>query len=181
MVKLNLGCGPHVMQGWYNYDIDGLGRRDIVPLDLSLGILPHVDKSVDYIFSEHFIEHISRKQALKLLKECHRALKPKGVLRLVTPDLGRLVEHYSQSKTVKMPGVWEPSTPCQMINDGMRLWGHQYLYDRHEISLILMEAGFKLAWECSKHISRHTELCNLEVRPEYFEMYIEAEKSPITV
>lgn len=179
MLKLNLGCGRHTLKGWINYDIEN--HPDVKFLDLSHGRLPHVDKSVDYIFSEHFIEHITKEQARRLIGECFRVLKPTGVLRIVTPDLGRLVRAYVSQEICKMPGVWEPTTACEMINDGMRLWGHRYLYDVEEMSQMLMSAGFKLAWQCKKHLSRHEHLRNLEVRPEYFEMYIEAEKSPIKV
>lgn len=179
MTKLNLGCGPHTMLDWINYDLDKLPGSVAIKLDLSRGELPHADESVDFIFSEHFIEHITKDQAKALLRECFRVLKPDGVLRVVTPDLDRLVEQYVRGNVAKIPGVWEPNSACEMLNEGMRLWGHQYLYDKEEFGNMLQESGFKSAWDCARHISKHDDLKGLEVRPEHFEMYIEAEKNPI--
>jgi predicted SAM-dependent methyltransferase len=44
------------------------------------------DASFDYIFSEHFLHHLFFDEALALLRECHRILRPRGVLRTVVPD-----------------------------------------------------------------------------------------------
>lgn len=48
--------------------------------------LPFKNNSIDYIFSEHFFEHLFLDEALSLFKECHRVLKPKGVIRTCVPD-----------------------------------------------------------------------------------------------
>lgn len=178
MTKLNLGCGPHVMKGWLNYDIDGHNRNDVIPIDLSLGRLPHIDESVDFIFSEHFIEHITRPQALALMRECYRVMKPGAVMRLSTPDLASLIHEYGSKSLVRMPGVWEPDNRCAMVNEGMSLWGHQWVYDEEDLIVLLISAGFSSykIRRCSRGYSEHPELCFLEVRPQHFEMYIEATK-----
>jgi predicted SAM-dependent methyltransferase len=44
------------------------------------------DNTFDFIFSEHFFEHLFMNEAFELLKECYRILKPHGVLRIVVPD-----------------------------------------------------------------------------------------------
>ncbi|MDJ0742753.1 MAG: methyltransferase domain-containing protein [Xenococcaceae cyanobacterium MO_167.B27] len=44
------------------------------------------DNTFDFIFSEHFLEHLFMDEALELLKEFHRILKPYGVLRIIVPD-----------------------------------------------------------------------------------------------
>ena len=44
------------------------------------------DNTFDFIFSEHFLEHLFLDEAIDLLKECHRILKPNGVVRIVVPD-----------------------------------------------------------------------------------------------
>ena len=49
-------------------------------------LLPFEDASMDFIFSEHFFEHLFYDESIALLKECRRILKPNGVIRTVVPD-----------------------------------------------------------------------------------------------
>lgn len=44
------------------------------------------DNSFDYIFSEHFFEHLFLDEAIDLFDECYRILKPNSVMRIVVPD-----------------------------------------------------------------------------------------------
>jgi predicted SAM-dependent methyltransferase len=44
------------------------------------------DNTFDFIYSEHFFEHLFLEEAFELLKECHRILKPSGVIRIIVPD-----------------------------------------------------------------------------------------------
>ena len=75
-MKIHLGCGTNYIDGWVNVDLDSVLAD--VHLDLR-NPLPYADTSVDFIFNEHFIEHITRDEALGFLKECRRVLKPGGV------------------------------------------------------------------------------------------------------
>jgi predicted SAM-dependent methyltransferase len=44
------------------------------------------DNTFDFIYSEHFFEHLFLEEAFELLKECYRILKPNGVIRIIVPD-----------------------------------------------------------------------------------------------
>lgn len=176
MTKLHLGCGQHVKDGWVNYDIDKFGNQNVSVLDLGLGRLPHESNSVDFIFTEHFIEHISLEQSTALLKDSFRVLKSGGVLRLSTPDLAALADKYVSRDVIKMPGVWEPATPAQMMNEGMRLWGHQFLYDAMDMTSLLIAIGFDDAYLVDWHESDYPELQNAEIRPYYDDLILEAIK-----
>jgi predicted SAM-dependent methyltransferase len=48
--------------------------------------LPFDDGSIDFIYSEHFFEHLFLDESYTLFKECHRILKPFGVIRTCVPD-----------------------------------------------------------------------------------------------
>lgn len=57
------------------------------------------DNSVDLIYVGQAIEHINPIfQVPAFLKECHRMLKPGGVIRLTTPDLNLLIKAYLDKK-----------------------------------------------------------------------------------
>lgn len=170
-MKLNLGCGPHVMEGWEN--IDEYPYKGVKVYDLRQS-LPYKTDSVDFIFTEHFFEHITREQGLGLLKECRRILRPKGVIRIVTPDLKHVAKLYLAGKIDDWKGCWEPFTPAQFMNEAMRSWGHQFVYDADELKKIVHEAGFGLCIKRQWRQSGWTELSNLEVRPFNGELIFEA-------
>lgn len=44
------------------------------------------DNTFDFIYSEHFFEHLFLEEAFELIKECQRILKPHGVIRIIVPD-----------------------------------------------------------------------------------------------
>lgn len=84
---INLACGGKLCReaGWINADHNP-SAPDVWHLDL-LAPLPFSDKTFDVVYHSQFIEHLPFELALAFMKECYRILKPKGVLRVVTPDL----------------------------------------------------------------------------------------------
>lgn len=173
-MKIHLGCGMNYLPGWINLDLDS-------PLaDMHLDLrnpLPYTDNSIQYIFNEHFIEHISRSEGLSFLSECRRILKPHGVLRISTPDLNWLVKQYLEKNLNEWTDVqWVPESPCEMMNQGMREWGHQFVYDLPELNRSLSSVGFKYIEQVPHRDSSFSALQNLECRPWHHELIIEARK-----
>jgi predicted SAM-dependent methyltransferase len=174
-LKLHLGSGLVKLSDWVNIDME----TPVADMKLDLRqALPFDDNSVRFIFSEHFIEHITRDEALNLLRECRRVLTDGGVLRLSTPNLRWIVEKYLEKNILEWVGLWSPATPCQMMNEGMRSWGHQFVYDAEELSLLFSEAGFISQRWCEWRKSEYPELCHLEQRPFHRELIIEATTNP---
>jgi predicted SAM-dependent methyltransferase len=172
--KLHLGCGQNLLPGWANIDFSG--HKDAIHHDLTEP-LPIADGSVRFIYSEHFIEHISRDQARALLAESHRVLAPGGTLRLSTPNLRALVDEYLAGRLTEWLDVgWRPSSPCVLLNEGLRLWEHQFVYDQEELGALLGEVGFSRIEPCAWRTSRHVELANLECRPFHREVILEASR-----
>lgn len=56
--------------------------------------LKWADNSVDVIFTEHVIEHITFLQAIGFMKEAKRVLKPGGIFRVVAP----MVDVFSEAE-----------------------------------------------------------------------------------
>jgi len=175
-VKLNLGCGPNYLKNWVNIDI----RTDVKAdkyLDLTK-TLPFPDNSVQFIYNEHFIEHITYDQSVSFLKECYRVLKPTGVLRISTPNLEWVIEKYLEGKLDEWANVrWNPKSKCKMMNEVMRRWGHQFLYDTSELKDILYSVGFSNLTSSQWRKSLHPELNMMETRPYHKEIIIEASKN----
>ena len=69
--------------------------------DLSHSI-PLRDQTADFIFSSHFLEHLFRRDAERLLKDCLRALKHGGTIRICVPDLAYAFSLYASGEKEKM-------------------------------------------------------------------------------
>jgi predicted SAM-dependent methyltransferase len=138
--KLHLACGRNRMAGWANVDLQG--PPAVIRLDLTRA-LPVVSDRMACVYSEHFIEHIEQAAAARLLRECHRVLKPGGVLRLSTPSLTVLVDHYRAGRTDYWVDMnWKPASPAHLLNEGLSLWGHRFVYDAPALEAMLRDAGF---------------------------------------
>lgn len=172
--RLHIGCGPVIIPGWLNVDLDHPEAQ--LHVNVVEG-LPFPDRSADFIFAEHFIEHLSREHAQAFLADCHRVLVTGGVLRLSTPDLEWLVDAYFSRDTGRWGQLWQPRSPCRLINEAFHSWGHQFLYDRSEILDLLRSSGFHSNEFVEHSRSKYEELCGLESRPFNNELIIESMKT----
>jgi SAM-dependent methyltransferase len=91
-VYLNLGCGSLFHPDWQNLDLGG-DPKYVTKADIRKR-LPFEDNSVDACYHSHVLEHLTASDGKGLLKECFRVLKPKGILRVVVPDLEASATHY---------------------------------------------------------------------------------------
>lgn len=98
---LEVGCGSGAMLkdmerlGWVcegtDFDRSGVENARRKGLDVRHGSLEeqgYADDTFDAVMLSHVIEHVPDPQAL--LRECHRILKPGGMLSLVTPNSSAL-------------------------------------------------------------------------------------------
>lgn len=171
-VMLNVGCGKDYKDGWIN--IDNNSDNNIEKLDLNWDLtnpLPFPDKSVDFIFNEHFIEHLTVEEGQAAIKDLMRVLKSGGVMRIATPDLEVTVHKYlnipiDQDPALKKFGLDFIKTKAERINIGFRWWGHKWVYDWDELERRLKEAGCNKIERVNLGKSKHAALDNLETREE---------------
>jgi predicted SAM-dependent methyltransferase len=95
MSYLNLGCGSRFHPAWTNVDFQMSGRGVIVH-DLNQGI-PFPDGSFEVVYHSHLLEHFPRERAPYFLKECYRVLQPRGIIRVVVPDLEQIARTYLEA------------------------------------------------------------------------------------
>ena len=170
-LKLHIGCGNNLFQGWVNIDIikqKSMGRS-YLRADLTKK-MPFSDNSVDLIYSEHFIEHLKIEQGVKIFAEFFRLLKPEGMVRIATPDLDHLVNKYMSDDWRNQDWLQKSyswiQTRAEMINVCFKEWGHQYLYNEEELIRRLKDAGFNNFSRRNLNESSHVDLQNLETRPD---------------
>lgn len=87
-VRVSLGCGDEVPEGWIGLDLRHAGPR-IYVWDLRRP-LPFLDGTVSAFLLEHSLEHLYFDDARRLLQECYRCLRVGGVIRIVSPDAWHL-------------------------------------------------------------------------------------------
>ncbi|MGF1500164.1 MAG: glycosyltransferase [Elainellaceae cyanobacterium] len=105
MDYLNLGCGHCFHPDWVNVDFTSTGEG-VIAHDLRQGI-PFDDASFDVVYHSHVLEHLTRPDAENFLKECHRVLRPNGILRVVVPDLEQIARLYLKALEEAIAGSKE--------------------------------------------------------------------------
>lgn len=97
-MKLNLGCGNDIRQGYVNVDFRQLPGVDQV-VDLSKFPWPWKDGEIEEIAMLDFLEHFPYRQTGKILDECWRIMRVGGYLDVQVPDL----EHCSRAASMTGP------------------------------------------------------------------------------
>lgn len=171
-MKLNLGCGSVVIDGWVNVDYALGARLTKIPFFRALNKkiklfdldwddriyihnlttkFPWKDDSAHIVYSSHTLEHLSREEGLKFLKECHRVLRKGGIIRIVVPDLKHFVEEYSKGKVravefVEKLGVLYGHNKNPVKNRLSRFikFPHKCMYDSPALLTILHDIGFEV-------------------------------------
>ena len=153
MKKLHLGCGRNMIGGWINTDLNMVKfpsgpkhldvtdkfsirekRKDDIIID---------DNSIDYIFSEHLIEHLTYQEGKFMLEECFRVLKVGGKINHVAYDISI-------------------GTDTFIINNYVRGWGHIFIYDEKTLKSLFESIGFSNVKSCLIAESEDENLKDLE-------------------
>jgi len=170
MMKLNLGCGQQVVEGWINVDY-ALGARLAATPVLgatvrALGLfkmrwdprihihdltkpLPWADDTADVCYTSHTVEHMSRDEGRHLVSEAYRVLRPGGVLRVVVPDLHDVVSRYAGGRLPAEHFVEELGVLYGSGKGGLRRalapvveFPHKCMYDTEAMCRLLTSRGF---------------------------------------
>lgn len=88
----NLGCGSRIHAAWRNLDLHGR-PPEVEAWRVEEG-LPCADGEATMCYASHLLEHLAPETAGEFIRDCHRALEPGGILRLVVPDLETICRRY---------------------------------------------------------------------------------------
>lgn len=160
-----MGCGPSGIDGWQNYDWGVLPLLSKMPLVRSFLVkigwlsasyvtkwpeirlvnivyrLPLESESVDYIYCSHVLEHFEKYEGVTILKECARVLKKGGIMRIVLPDLNKLVNNYKGAEKFNRDFYGFDKDKKSMTKIFIR--SHQWMYDLESITKLL-KANFEV-------------------------------------
>jgi predicted SAM-dependent methyltransferase len=137
--------------------------------DLSHSI-PLKDQTADFVYSSHFLEHLFKQDAERLLKDCYRVLKSGGIVRICVPDLDYAMSLYVAGEKEKMLENYF------FVNDKESfLARHKYMYDFELLKTLLEKIGFSQVTRCKYQEGRTSDIVILDNRPEET-LFVEAVK-----
>lgn len=146
-MKLHLGCGKRNFgEEWIH--IDGSNYPHISSYDITK--LPFEDNTVDLIYASHVFEYFDREEAVEVLEEWKRVLKPGGILRLAVPDFEACAKlyvtgEYSLDRFASMfYGKWK-------VTEQLTVY-HKTIYDFKSLEKVLIDNGFNTVkhWDWRK-------------------------------
>ena len=124
--------------------------------NLKYGI-PLPDSSVDFIFSSHMLHHLYRDEALKLLREALRVLKPGGTIRIAVPDLELIMALYREGKREQaLEYFFYSKAPRSNLSRRC------YQYDFTLLKNLMDEAGLRNVRRCKFHEGKVPDLDQLD-------------------
>ena len=121
------------MADWWNVDIRSFKGVDEVA-DVTV---PWPWNDLDYVYGEHFLEHLSPDQAVAFLRQARAGLRPGGRIRLSTPGL----EWVWQTHFRPAGSAADVVADTYRANRAFHGWGHQFLYSRPFLEHLLTALG----------------------------------------
>jgi len=134
--RVHVGCGPHnLLPDWWNVDL-----REFPGVDQVMDVTrPWKWSNLDYVYGEHFLEHLPIEAAFKFVQYAGNALHRGGILRLSTPNLEWvMLTHFSREAASSEKRIAD----TLVTNRAFHGWGHQFLYTKEMLEYLLQEMGF---------------------------------------
>lgn len=88
--QLHFGCGSDYKNGFINLDMN---KSADYYFD-ARNKLPFGDETIEYIYSSHFVEHLSNDELMRHFKESFRVLRVGGIYRICIPDFESSIKAY---------------------------------------------------------------------------------------
>jgi predicted SAM-dependent methyltransferase len=147
-LRLHLGCGSKVLDGWVNVDMRF--ARGILTAKLPRALARFPSGSARFIYASHVLEHLDYSRDASLFaKESHRVLVDRGVLRVIVPGIEKIIRAYvaDDASFFAVQASMHPpecTTKLEHLMYALQQHGeHKYGYDFDTISKLLRGAGFK--------------------------------------
>lgn len=144
-MKVNLGSGSKLKEGFLNIDILNISAPNYVRWDLTEGLPPQAI-GIDFVYSEHFLEHLTLDEGKKLLKDCYDRMLFGAKIRICVPSFFKLAKAYMEKDYEHFSPLGYAAPNSQLmewVNYSIYGEGHKTMYDTDYLCLILEEIGFK--------------------------------------
>lgn len=145
-VRLNLGCGDKILEGYTNVDVasERAGKLPDIVCDIRR-LEKFSDSSADEILAVHVVEHFWRWEVVEILREWARVLKPGGRMILECPNLKSACEEFLRDPDKhSQPGSEGQRTMWVFYGDPSwsdPLMVHRWGYTPLSLAQVMFEAG----------------------------------------
>jgi predicted SAM-dependent methyltransferase len=135
--RVQVGCGPkHLRPDWWNVDLRPFKGIDEV---MDAAKPWRWDGLLDFVYCEHFLEHLDAEDGISFLCEAGRALRVGGRIRISTPGLEWVLKTHFKFE--------EPQSEAHLaqtfvINRAFHGWGHKFLYSRGMLEQVLRSLNY---------------------------------------
>ena len=194
-IKLHVGCGPCLLEGWINLDVH--------PAPLATNVLwglPFPEGSVRLVFLSHLLEHLFYpNDVMPFLGEIFRVLEPGGVVRIIVPDIAQYIDAYQNSdaeffaerrqhwgagdgRTTRLENflAYAGAGP----DPAWLFQAHKFGYDFETLSRALERAGFvdmrPSGFNASEHaelrVDENSEVAGAHHGGRHYSLFVEASK-----
>jgi SAM-dependent methyltransferase len=194
---LHLGCFDAPADGWINTDITPhiwvskipmaaralhlLGKisperfaqhqRGVFKNIVYLNVAKNFDfpsDSFGAVFTCHMLEHLYPSTAERCVGECHRVLCHGGVLRIVVPDLDKMIAEYDASNPESfLDSIFQ-------YGSGHVKNAHHWHYNFNSLRALLLKIGFSRVERRAYQVGDCPDIEYLDKRPE--SLFVEAYK-----
>lgn len=132
VIRLNIGGGTKRYGGWLNVDI-----REDADIVSDVRAIPVPDHYADEAMAIHILEHLWRWEAVDVLKEWRRVLKPGGMLAVEVPDLVKISQWIARGELL---GAQRGLHGDEVSKEPPMT--HRWTWHAQELVLAMKEAGF---------------------------------------
>lgn len=155
MLKLNLGCGKDVREGYENIDINSTDKR-VVKGDIKN--LEYENETVDEIFLNHVLEHLNSSDLRSALKEWNRILKKGGKIIITVPNVIGTIKSFLENRlnTLGFPRHYKNWSPEEVVFQ--MIYGRADIFGDNEPEAQQHKTGF-----CYNRLKRFLEECGFEI------------------
>jgi len=154
-MKLNVGCGFDYRDNFVNIDgIDAIPKVDMV-IDLNKHSLLEFfeENSSEHIVANDFIEHHFHWEAVAIMYDFYKLLKPKGMLEMRLPDFGRITSPFHWYNLILSPrkkltllfggqDIPQGEKDVSLRRNFPQFFCHKYAYTPKTIKSELISIGF---------------------------------------
>ncbi len=143
---IDLGAGDNYTDGWTHVDFYRIRikfwktnkkmRKPEVETDFRYPF-NCADNVADGIYTCHTLEHLYPNQAYLFLSEIFRILKPGCWLRIIVPDMRKIVEYYNGNND-----LFDFKYRIEAISHSTQNYGHHSAWDEELLTSVLKLHGF---------------------------------------
>lgn len=139
-MKLNLGCGGDVREGWTNIDLF-VAAPGVTELDVCS--LPFPEGSAEYVLAQDVLEHIPHRRVKAVFASWSRLLAPQGKLEVRCPD------SEAQCRAL-LDGTWNSDLFSYMMFGAQDREGNEHRcgWTQRDLSLLYAQNGLRVL-ECN--------------------------------